>query len=288
MCHSPGNSKGASLMRSYFKPSRTPPPPPSLSSPTSPHLPPPPVSALGPCNAVESSVRDDQTSVAQPGPTEIFTGYLSDVSDEGGFMPEDEDSDDERGGNVDNNVPADPGETSFPIQAPPPLKRRRLDVPVRVQIQRNRDERQEKLALVLKDIEKLISSKKDIFDAGQTGLQSYRAWAVQSYLNMVVCNKRNGITASRIAAEGQGFAPNWGSRMVQRWVQGWVEDRSLPTSAQGRHTKSFSLLDDPAVHAELQSYVRSNKWAMDPSKLAEFSEKQMVPKATKKYLHMMR
>ncbi|KIL55377.1 hypothetical protein M378DRAFT_90974 [Amanita muscaria Koide BX008] len=175
-------------------------------------------------------------------------------------------------------------EPSFSIRPAPPLKRRRLDIPARVKIRKAREERQKKLVLALQDIEKLIKSKQDIFEAGQNGLQAYRARAIQSYLRMVVHNKRDGMTASQIAAESQGFAVNWGSRMVRKWVRHWVEKRVLPISKRGSHTKSFSLISDPTIRAELRSFVRSNKWAMDPAKLAEFSKQKMVPEAAKKYL----
>jgi len=180
-------------------------------------------------------------------------GYLSDVSDDES-MPEDDDhsdgeKEDERVGNIPStNEPSVP---SFSIRPPPSLKRRCLEVPARVKIQKAREERQADLALALQDIEKLIRSKRDIFEAGREGLQSYRARAIQSYLQMVVHNKRNGMTASRIAAESQGFAANWGARMVRKWVRHWVKDRLLPISARGHHTKSFSLISDPAIWAEL-------------------------------------
>jgi len=61
--------------------------------------------------------------------------------------------------------------------------------------------------------------------------------------------------------------------------------RTLPGSERGSHIKSFSLLEDPAIRAELCSYLRSNKWSMNPAKLVEFSEKKMVPAAAEKYLH---
>ncbi|KAJ7920054.1 hypothetical protein B0H13DRAFT_2319833 [Mycena leptocephala] len=38
------------------------------------------------------------------------------------------------------------------------------------------------------------------------------------------------------------------------------------------------------MRAELRSYVRSEKWAMDPEKLVEFSQQKMVPAAADKYL----
>ena len=55
-------------------------------------------------------------------------------------------------------------------------------------------------------------------------------------------------------------------------------------SKRGSHAKTFSLLSDPAIRAEVRSYVRSNKWAMDPAKFAQFSQEKMVPAAAKKYL----
>ena len=97
-------------------------------------------------------------------------------------------------------------------------------------------------------------------------------------------NKCNGMSASKITAESQGFAANWGSQTVWKWVRHWVNDRALLISARGCHTKSFSLISDPAIHAELRSFVHSNKWAMDPAKLVEFSQQKMVPSAAKKYL----
>jgi hypothetical protein len=101
---------------------------------------------------------------------------------------------------------------------------------------------------------------------------------------MVTHGKHNAIEASQRAAESQGFAANWGGRLVRRWVRAWVVNRDLPTSKRGQHVKAFSLLSDPAIAAELQSYVRSNKWSMNPEKLAEFSRNNMVNAASEKYL----
>lgn len=48
--------------------------------------------------------------------------------------------------------------------------------------------------------------------------------------------------------------------------------------------KMFSLYDDPAIRDELRSFLRSNKWAMNPEKLVEFSKEKMVPAAVEQYL----
>ena len=66
----------------------------------------------------------------------------------------------------------------------------------------------------------------------------------------------------------------WGSHMVCYWVRKWVNSHELPVSLQG---KMFSLYDDPVIRDKLQSFVCSNKWAINPEKLIEFSKEKMVP-----------
>jgi hypothetical protein len=67
-----------------------------------------------------------------------------------------------------------------------------------------------------------------------------------------------------------------------------MHTRDLPKSRIGRHAKVYSLLSDPVIAAELRAYVCSNKWAMDPEKLAKFSQDKLLPKAACEYLeHVM-
>ncbi|KAJ7704622.1 hypothetical protein B0H16DRAFT_1346781, partial [Mycena metata] len=122
------------------------------------------------------------------------------------------------------------------------------------------------------------------FAAGRNGLQEYRARAIQSYLGMVVKNGRLTVEASERAAESQGFAAKWGGRSLRRWTRVWIQERKLPTSQKGRHAKVYSLLDDPAIKAELRTFIRSKKWSLDPSKLVEFTKGTLIPAAADKYL----
>lgn len=172
---------------------------------------------------------------------------------------------------------------SFRVPDPPPLKRRKLDIPTRQAQQLSSEAKHKNLAKALVDIEKLIRSKRYAFAAGENGLQAYRARAIQSCLQMVVQNGRKLMDASERAAESQGFSAKWGGRLVRRWVRAWQRERDLPVSKKGRHVKVYTLLSDPAICAELRSYVRSNKWSMDPEKLAEFSKKTMIPAAAEAY-----
>jgi hypothetical protein len=60
--------------------------------------------------------------------------------------------------------------------------------------------------------------------------------------------------------------------------------RELPQSMRGRHAKVKSPLDDPVVAAELRTYLCSNKWAMNPGKLAQFLKNELIPSTADKYL----
>jgi hypothetical protein len=140
------------------------------------------------------------------------------------------------------------------------------------------------LEIGLKQIEKLIRSKHEVFAAGKNSLQAYCARSIQSYLHIVVHDGRKRIDASERAAESQGFATKWGGRLVRQWAQIWIKPHRLPMSCKGQHMKAFTLLSDPVICTELCAFVRSHKWAICPEKLAEFSKTNLVPAAVKDYL----
>lgn len=224
-------------------------------------------------------------------PSQPFRGYDSDLSEDEA-MPEDgwetdenefAMAEDDRSQNTEAPVMTESISEMFHVQLPPPLKRRRHEVPVRVQRQQERARRKEELGKALDAIEKLIHSKACIFAAGANGLQAYRARAIQSYLTMVVKNGRKGIDASERAAESQGFAAKWGGRLVRSWVKKWITTRTLPVSKCGQHIKVFTLLNDPTIRDEMRAFLRSNKWAMNPQKLADFTQNKLLPDEAKKY-----
>jgi hypothetical protein len=220
---------------------------------------------------------------AQPAPNNIpsaephvsfahLTTYDSDLDD----SSEDDGTDSESEDNY--------AKVSKRLPVAPPLKRQKLTVPYREQRKQRHKQRREECRKALMDIEKLLQSKKTLFVAGARGLQSRRTYAIASHLKMVVQNGRKWTDASERSAESHGFAAKWGGRQLRGWSRKWIETRELPKSLKGRHAKVYSLLSDPAVAAELRAYVRSNKWAMNPTKLAEFSQKQLVGTAADKYL----
>lgn len=80
----------------------------------------------------------------------------------------------------------------------------------------------------LKDIEKYIRYKTTKFVGGSRGLQSYRAQAIESYLQLVVHNNYKDVPASETSAEAFDFAKKWIGRQIRRWVRTWLDSRDLP------------------------------------------------------------
>jgi hypothetical protein len=199
--------------------------------------------------------------------------YLSDMSDDDTNIDDCGEADDE-----------EPKAPSCKSRQPPPLKRQKLEVSYREQRNRKRIKRMASLATALKDIDCLIKSKKTKYESGPQGLQARRALTIQSYLRIVVKNQRFSIEASERAAESHGFAAVWGGRLLRSWTREYMKTQILPVSKHGRHTKVASLLNDPAIAAELRAFVRSNKWAMNPAKLAQLTQKELIPSAADKYL----
>ncbi|KAJ7091696.1 hypothetical protein C8R43DRAFT_908229 [Mycena crocata] len=203
------------------------------------------------------------------------------------YPSEHSDSDeDTSGSDGDNEDDLPNASSSHRLPAVPPRKRRKLDVPAREMRKKKQAARQLEFQKALDDIQKQIKSKKTEFAAGRNSLQEYRARAIQSYLLMVVKHGRLTVEASERAAESQGFAAKCG-RNVRQWTRAWMSTRKLPTSRKGCHSKVYSLLDDPAIKAELRTYLRSNKWAVDPARLKDFSAGKLIPAAADKYLNQL-
>jgi len=165
----------------------------------------------------------------------------------------------------------------------PQLKRRKHEIPARTRRQGQKNEQLRVRTDALLKLEKMLNAKRCPFEGGHNGLQARRSRTIHGYLHMLVRNGRQRTDASERAAEAQGFAAKWGGRQVRAWAETWTNRGELPVSQKGRHIKIFTLLNDPDIRAELQSYVRSNKWAIDPAKLADFTVQTMVPTVAKTY-----
>ncbi|KAL1672218.1 hypothetical protein EV122DRAFT_255977 [Schizophyllum commune] len=300
--------QSASFMRSYFAPRSPSPPPPPLS-------PPPPPSTDDPCD--ESNKIGDMfgyLSDLEDTPSDI---ELEEISDDDQSDEEDWDDVDidntpsipspSTSASLDSSGESRPGSPTstaeqasptsteapsgsrkrrqavFRVRAPPPRKRRKLVISARDARREQQEKRLKELKKALKDIRRLIRSKKDVFHAGSASLQAYRARAIESHLTMVLKNGRKHMEASEMAAEAHGFARNWGGRLVRHWVRTWIDKRELPVSERGCHAKTFSLLSDPNVRENVRSFLRSNKWSSDPQMLSTFMKNEMLPDLAKRY-----
>ncbi|KAJ3847597.1 hypothetical protein EV368DRAFT_87552 [Lentinula lateritia] len=143
--------------------------------------------------------------------------------------------------------------------------------------------RDNQLTSALKDIEKLLASKKDSFVNGHDGLQATRARSIRSTLTMVVEKKKGLIDASHIAAEANNFSLNWGSHCIRQWTQNWIKTRVLPQSSRGRHTKVYSLLSEPAARDAIRGYLRTNKWSVNPPRLKKLFANELAPDEAREY-----
>ncbi|KAF5367771.1 hypothetical protein D9758_009821 [Tetrapyrgos nigripes] len=256
-------SAGADMMRNFFFIKNPAPAPPAAPNPsTSPSQP--------PLSNSESRVTESE---------EIFTGYLSDLVSDDGYESEDDENDENdvplpsestAGSSSQPDTPHAPIPQDFGVRNLPAPKRRKLDVSVLEMRVKKREARRNEWSAALTAIQKLNRSKKTTFHAGRHSLQDYRARAIESTLTMVVKRNERFVPASSAAAAAHGFSRGWGGRMVRVWVRVWVEKRELPTSDRGCHAKVFSLFSDPTLCAEIRSYLRSNKWSVNPEKLAKF------------------
>jgi len=165
----------------------------------------------------------------------------------------------------------------------PQLKRRRLKMPARTCRQGRKNDLFCTRSIALLKIEKMLDAKQSPFTGGHSGLQARRAHAIHRYLHMLARNDCQQIDASECTAKAQGFAARWGGRQVRVWAESWINRGKLPVSRKGKHIKIFTLLGDPKIHTELRSYVCSNKWAIDPAKLTDFTVQKMVPAVAKTY-----
>ncbi|KAJ7623777.1 hypothetical protein FB45DRAFT_752730 [Roridomyces roridus] len=176
--------------------------------------------------------------------------------------------------------------TSSDSTSPPPRKRRRLDEPVLVTRSRQQETAKAARQAAYKDLQRILKSQKQVLelDGGHNGLLSSRLRAIESTLRLMLGEGKVGMmSASRTAALAHGFAMEWGSRLVRAWTQRWVRDREMPDSRRSQHSKVHSIFDDPAVSAAVRSYLRSNKWSIDPGKLKQLVNNELDPKTAREY-----
>ena len=121
------------------------------------------------------------------------------------------------------------------------------------------------------------------WNGGEHGLEVKCAWVIWSYLQMVHKGTK-GINMSEIAAQSFNFVKVHGRCVIRQWANKWIENEDLPASQCGCHVKVLSLLDNPEIAMEIQSYLCLHKWAKNAQKLQEFVNKMMLPAEADKYV----
>ncbi|KAK0472638.1 hypothetical protein IW261DRAFT_1424229 [Armillaria novae-zelandiae] len=77
------------------------------------------------------------------------------------------------------------------------------------------------LTSALHDIEKIFALRHTEFESGHNGLQFYHAQAIHAHLEMMV-KGRGSMDASGCTSKALGFSPKWGAHLVCRWTL-WQE-----------------------------------------------------------------
>jgi len=140
-----------------------------------------------------------------------------------------------------------------------------------------------------KMLEKKVMSKDH--GVGKTGrkqewesaLQFRRATSLIVFYNLMVHDSKSRIEASGLAAVALGKARSHGGRSIRKWARVFEKTGELPSSQRGAHSKVFSLLSLPEVAHAMRAYLRSNKWSMTPTLLAQYSAGTMAPATAKEY-----
>jgi hypothetical protein len=181
----------------------------------------------------------------------LFDGYLSDMEDDAFVFEEEVDNWYNKSHTPATVIPMPTKDTAQPVTECSAVKQCKLDIPIQEQRETAKRCALEACIEALKDIKRVISSKTHNFEAGRNGLQAHRAQAIQSCLHAMVHQNMGAIEASQAAAVGAMMARGWGGHQVRWWMHTWVKKRELPQLKRGTHAKTYSLVSDPIVQAEL-------------------------------------
>ncbi|KAI0717862.1 hypothetical protein C8T65DRAFT_694053 [Cerioporus squamosus] len=176
---------------------------------------------------------------------------------------------------VGQKRPAPHEDSDAPCNGQQTGKRRQHDVPLHCARQLAAAAARTARQNALKDIKKVLASKRDLVVGGSNSLQVYRARAVQACLHIMEHEKSGMMEALVVAARANMFTAKWGAWLVRSWVREWIRSRTLPESHRGRHSKIVSLLSNPTVRAGINAYLRSQKWSQDPVRLKKFLHNEL-------------
>ena len=93
-----------------------------------------------------------------------------------------------------------------------------------------------------------------------------RLMAVGMYFRQLNDGKQK-IEASEIVSTSLGWTKIHKGRCIRSWSKQWVHNHTVPLSKRGKHLKTKSLLDHEDIAAQIGSYLRSDKFGINPKKI---------------------
>lgn len=113
-------------------------------------------------------------------------------------------------------------------------------------------------------------------------LQMQRTQALSQFYNHILAGKTRTQAFLQVS-EGVNRGKTYWPRRLREWVRDFEYYEILPTSALINHSRTRSILLDPDIQFAIQKYLRSCKWAMDPSKLQRFFKNELSKEDAEAY-----
>lgn len=105
-------------------------------------------------------------------------------------------------------------------------------------------------------------------------IEKVRMYAMLSYLRLIERGKRK-VEASVIVAEAAGKG-RYRARAIRTWTNNYMKSGSIPISLQGKHVKTWSFLWDDDILVQIKSFLRSEKWDINPEALASHVNEEIL------------
>jgi hypothetical protein len=109
--------------------------------------------------------------------------------------------------------------------------------------------------------------------------KDHKVGSLVVFYNLMVYDSKS---RSELAAVALGKARSHGGRSIRNWARVFEETQESSSLQRRAHSKMFSLLSLPEVAHAMRAYLRSNKWSMTPTLLAQYSAEQW-PQQRPKY-----
>ncbi|KAG1717310.1 hypothetical protein EDB19DRAFT_1840448 [Suillus lakei] len=166
----------------------------------------------------------------------------------------------------DDGTESDGDDSDGDQPAVPPLKWHKLNEPYHEQRRLAKETRLDEMKKALTSIEKLLKAKKN-----GVCWRSKRVAGKMCTLDPVLPHNGHQDETALHQCITEGSVKSWICCKL-----GWPPSVQLDQAV-------YSLLGDPKIATELRTYVRSNKWVVNPEKLIQLSQDKLIPAEATKY-----